>query len=378
MTSSTAPDAVFCKSRVRLLGTALAVALVLVSAHLVYPRDRRFWPADSLTVSPVESPARPRPVLYAVIGSLRGGKEVYCRMAKSLPPMSEVVIFNGEPDLENEAAFSDCLAQHKVPLVSTWHAKEPKNWNDLLNVTDSESRHPWYRRFPPYEVSDPKSHKGFYANKKHTPRQFLGRIHPGHEGTAGILLVYRHLLAQKIKTLDKKYDALVLTRSDFLYLCPEWLPRKLDRIYVLEGETYGGVTDRHAVYPWQMLQVALNVTMWFAHAQPKDLCLQPDCGPYEQVHGVPFLEDFEFNNLESLLALYFTKMGLPMSFYPRVQLTVRRDTSDPTVDATTWSKGESRFLPAYFADPLLVKYEGEKKLAEATCAARANLGAVIK
>ena len=62
MMSSTARDAVFCKSRVRCvqLGAALflfAVALVLVSAHLVYPHDRRFWPADSLTVSPVEAPA---------------------------------------------------------------------------------------------------------------------------------------------------------------------------------------------------------------------------------------------------------------------------------------------------------------------------------
>ena len=160
-------------------------------------------------------------------------------------------------------------------------------------------------------------------------------------------------------------------------MCPEWLPNKLDRIYVLEGEGYNGVTDRHTVYPWHMVQVGLNVTMWFAHAQPKDLCVQPeqpepDCGR----HGVPFLEDFEYNNLESLLWLYFTKMHLPLGLHPRVQFTVRRDSSDPTVDATTWSTGVRRFRPAYFTDMLRVKYPIEKKLAEATCAAWADGGEV--
>lgn len=325
---------------------------------------------------PVNSFPEPRPtperVLYIAVGTLRGGKEAWCRMAAALPPGAEVILFMGDPDPENTKVFRECCGAHGVPLVDVWHAGEPENWGDLLNFRDDK----WFERFPPYRGADPKrpetvtwiDHPSRMVKAcRDCHRNFLGRIHPGHtDNGSGLLLVYRHLVAQKLATLNQSYyTRLVFTRTDFLYACAERLPQPNDRIYAVEGESYYGISDRHTVYPWSMAQTALNVTAWLAHASRSELCLDPNCAG-----GAPFLEQNEtkYNNLETLLALYFTKMKLPVSRYPRVQFVVQRNRK---LDATKTRTGSH--VPELENLGLLAKYMSEFVDAKATCASQPAL-----
>ena len=154
---------------------------------------------------------------------------------------------------------------------------------------------------------------------------------------------------EKLGTLGRAYSRLVFTRSDFVYLCTEWLPEPNDRIYVLGGESFGGLMDTHTVFPWDMWREGLNVSMWLAHASKPDFCIWPsECARW----GVPFFDDYKlaaaktrYNNLEMLLALYYAKMGLPVELYRRVQFTVRRP--DSAVDnASRSAKSPSSRVPA--------------------------------
>ena len=66
-----------------------------------------------------------------------------------------------------------------------------------------------------------------------------------HPASAGILLAFRWLVAQKLLSLNllKQYDYFVLSRADFLYLCDHAPFAELDPLqgYVPFGEEYGAV-----------------------------------------------------------------------------------------------------------------------------------------
>ena len=86
---------------------------------------------------PVNSFPEPRPtperVLYIAVGTLRGGKEAWCRMAAALPPGAEVILFMGDPDPENTKVFRECCGEnyttvsdhHSVPLSLPFDQPSP-------------------------------------------------------------------------------------------------------------------------------------------------------------------------------------------------------------------------------------------------------------
>ena len=58
-----------------------------------------------------------------------------------------------------------------------------------------------------------------------------------------------------------QYDWVVLTRSDYTYLCSiSKLDLQPDTIYIPYGEQYGGLTDRFAIFPSRLSDVVLNAT----------------------------------------------------------------------------------------------------------------------
>ena len=78
--------------------------------------------------------------------------------------------------------------------------------------------------------------------------EFLGPA-AGSRGSGVIGLVFRWFLSACLRfeqVLDR-YDRLIVTRSDFLYLAPYPSPCLLDRdaIWLPDGEDYGGLVDRH-------------------------------------------------------------------------------------------------------------------------------------
>ena len=96
---------------------------------------------------------------------------------------------------------------------------------------------------------------------------FLGGIiHPvtGRRGASGaIVLFFRQFLKQCLEEHDllDAYDWIIVTRSDFRWPSPHPDCALLDsnRLYVLDGEEYGGVSDRHMMIPRSLLPTYLEI-----------------------------------------------------------------------------------------------------------------------
>ena len=96
--------------------------------------------------------------------------------------------------------------------------------------------------------------------------QWLGGIkdaHNQHGGSAGILEYFRWFLWKNIRDekILEQYDRIIVTRSDFIWLCPHPPLDLLDetKVWIPRGEFHGGVTDRHAVLSRHNVGAYLNI-----------------------------------------------------------------------------------------------------------------------
>ena len=182
--------------------------------------------------------------------------------------------------------------------------------------------------------------------------QFLGGIKGCDQpASAGILLAFRWLVAQKILALNlwKQYDYFVFTRADHLYLCPHFPLEELDagRGYVPFGEEYGGFTDRHLIAPSNLFFKMINIT--------QNMVCDPD--HYTKVLAVAHPE----LNLEQTQRLIWNDLSLPVYQFPRQFFTVKLPT-----DPTRWSQGDmNENIPSDTG--LLVKYGRELTAAMEYC-----------
>jgi hypothetical protein len=151
---------------------------------------------------------------------------------------------------------------------------------------------------------------------------------------------------QKNNVLDR-YDRFIITRSDFLWLCPHPPLSVLDRdkIWVPRGEDYGGLNDRHLVASRADVVNCLNII--------EDIVLQP-ASLYEEMKG---RNHPDWNN-ESFLAHHLRRKRLlnKVRRFPYVMYLARpADETGPT-----FSPG--RFEPAVGH---YIKYEEEYRAARA-------------
>ncbi len=172
-------------------------------------------------------------------------------------------------------------------------------------------------------------------------QQYLGGI-PGcaHPGSGGILLAYREIVAAKIRELNltSRYDAFLLTRTDYVYRCEHTFWR-LDRdaIWVREGEEYGGYSDRYVYAFGELFLEALNVA-----ARVCDLSDATDL------------------NLETLQKRHWEKLGLKILKTSVPAFSVRTST-----DPTSWSIGE--FDDEIDDFNVTVKYKSEMDMSRRVC-----------
>lgn len=170
---------------------------------------------------------------------------------------------------------------------------------------------------------------------------FGGIKESGHPGSAAILLFFRWFLRTKIieHNLVDMYDFFIVTRSDYYYELPHPLIEDLESIHLPEGESYGGISDRHMVIPSKYILQALNVTERFL-----------------DVHLFQNMYTHQYWNLEKYLALHFVIEGLfdKLKYFPRVMYAVRSETAN-----TRWAQG-------YFEPEvnMVVKYQSEYELAK--------------
>ena len=143
-----------------------------------------------------------------------------------------------------------------------------------------------------------------------------------------------------------RYDRFVITRSDFVWLCPHPPLSVLDReaIWVPDGEDYGGLPDRHLVVSRADVVNCLNII--------EDILLHPVQLYEEMKHRSDW-----WNN-EKFLAHHLGRKGLlnKVKRFPYVMYTARS-----TYDISpTHTPGRYEPAVGHF-----VKYEGEYRAASA-------------
>ena len=157
-------------------------------------------------------------------------------------------------------------------------------------------------------------------------------------GSGAIILALRDLLLGH-KDVLTKYDRIVLTRSDFYYVAshPD-LPN--DGIWVVEGEDYGGITDRHHVFPSRLCDQVLGVMPFM----DSDAVCERIRGTAAYNPEMFLLDMFRFHRVDSLVRRF-----------RRVQFTV-----STRQDRTRWRKG---LIPMPGNEHLFVKYPAEYRAA---------------
>lgn len=205
-----------------------------------------------------------------------------------------------------------------------WEFPEPSDWADAYNHVKA------------VEGSSEEWRKAL----KIKDQLFGGIKDPDdqHEGSAGILLFYRWFLRENLKRLATPYERYIVTRSDYYYERDHPVVDD-EMIWVVEGEDYGGITDRHISIPHKYVFDVLDVLHDVIH-HPEEL--------YQEMMIGNSISNW---NLEKYLMRHYKKVGVAdrIQRFPRVMYAVR-DTKTPT----RWSTGD--FVRE---DGAVVKYRSE-------------------
>lgn len=162
-----------------------------------------------------------------------------------------------------------------------------------------------------------------------------------YKGSGAIIFAFRHWLKNNVKNIMQKYDNIILTRSDFYYLADH--PKIQDnKFYVLEGEDYGGITDRHCIFSHNDIDDVLGVVEFMDSDNGYKIINEHKNNNYLKEAGL---------NPEKILLLYytFTKIINKVERLKRVQFTVALET-----DQTRWTKAIK-----HFQNDMFIKYENE-------------------
>ncbi len=244
--------------------------------------------------------------LIVLIGNARGGEDTWETMYKNLkePFNADIALCLGENPVKSSSLYKNAKY--------VWELKEYDNWLDYYNIYYSKE---WF------EILSAK----FYDN-------VLGGIN-NFRGSGAILLAFRHFLLKNYKHILMEYDRIILTRTDYYYIDKHpVLPN--DSLYIVEGEDYEGVCDRHHIFNKEMIDDVLGVCDFLCNIENcKMLC-----------------NNNSTLNIEKILLYYFNSswVGEKIKRVKRVQFAVG-DTNDTT-----------RWQPAYHPLPghptLKIKY----------------------
>jgi len=254
--------------------------------------------------------------LIVLIGNARGGEDTWETMYKNLkePFKADLALCFGESSVKSSSLYKNAKF--------VWEIKEYDNWMDYFNLYYNKD---WF---------EPLAAK-FYNDS------LLGGI-PGFRGSGIILLAIRHFLLNNYKHILMEYDRIILTRSDHYYIDKHpILPN--DNLYIVEGEDYGGICDRHHIFNREMIDNVLGVCDFFCNIENSNILCENNT-----------------SNIEKVLLYYFNSTGLgdKLKRIKRVQFTVA-----DTNDSTRWWSGGGTSLPGH---PTL-KYKYTSEYEEALC-----------
>ena len=249
--------------------------------------------------------------LIVLIGNVRGGEDAWETMYKNLmaPFNADIALCLGENPEKSSSLYK--IAKY------VWELKEYDDWMDYYNL---------YFKNDWFEI----------LAAKFPDNGLLGGI-PGFRGSGIISLAFRHFLLKNYRHTLMQYDRIILTRTDHFYIDKHpVLPN--DSLYIVEGEDYEGVCDRHHIFNKEMIDEVLGVCEFFCNVENCKM----------------FCNNTNMLNIEKVLLYYFnsTWIGEKIKRVKRVQFTVK-----DTNDTTRWWSGENKQLPGH--PTLKIKYELE-------------------
>ncbi len=245
--------------------------------------------------------------LIVLLGSARGGEETWKSMYKYLlePLSADLALLFGKTSDKKASLYK------KAKFI--WEIEEYSDWWD------------YYTKYFSNRI---------YDIYKHNEVEGLGGGIGKFRGSGAIIFALRHFLKNNFKNVLLNYDRIILTRSDFYYI--DFHPNlKNDTFYILEGEGYGGVTDRHHIFPSSMTDKILSINEFLDKKENYKYLLTKNLNP------------------ERALTEYYKNINIfeQIKFCKRVQFIVAKRN-----ESKRWSytKGYK-----FNSNTLLIKYQKE-------------------
>jgi hypothetical protein len=252
---------------------------------------------------PPPPPRHTRRILVIILSETRASRHTFSRFKQH-------VLDHLDADLA--LCVADPIMNMSNPFYTAakyiWSFPDLSDWGDAYELA--------YRTMYPLSGGD-------WRSILSVKDQFMGGVkNCAHKGSAGILLFMRWWLQQQV---PDSYDWYIVTRSDYYYLHPHpQLPwNNTENIWIVEGEDYGGVTDRHAVLPRQHLHTWLE----FVDTLMKD--------PVGTIASMRRKRPNDGWNLETLLQWRLEELGVweKVKRFKQVMFTVRDEET-----RTRWNK----------------------------------------
>ena len=245
--------------------------------------------------------------LVVLIGSARGGEETWSSLYKYLlnPLSADLALLFGTSNNKTSSLYK------KAKYV--WEIDEYEDWWDYFKKYFS------YTLFNIYKKNEIEGLGGGIKNFK---------------GSGAIIFALRHFLKTNFKHELLKYDRIILSRSDFYYI--DFHPNlKNDFFYIVEGEKYGGVSDRHHIFPTSIIDKVLSINEFLDNKKNYDYLISKKLNP------------------ERALYEYYKNNGLleKIKFCKRVQFIVSKENESKRWSYTKGFKFNSKTL--------LIKYQRE-------------------
>lgn len=254
--------------------------------------------------------------LVVLMGNARGGEQTWSTMSKHLirPFDADLALLFGYTKDKSNSLYSNAKY--------VWEMPEYDNWRTYYEENCSGN---WFAFFEKYRNT-----------------VLSGGI-DGCAGAGAIVLAFRHHLKKNYINILQKYDRIILTRSDHYYLDNHpYLSNEY--FYIVEGEDYGGLCDRHHIFPSIMSSNVLGVVEFLDSKNSTKVKIHNNKNP------------------ESFLLSYYDHIGIlnKINRCKRVQFMVKLKD-----DHTRWSNGTKSLS---WDNSLFIKYEGEYSLASSNIA----------
>ena len=234
------------------------------------------------------------------------------------PLNADLALCVGDSDRETNNPFYESAKY-------IWRFPEPTDWGDAYE--EATGNRDWEALLSVHE-------------------QFFGGIE--HSGSGAIIMFFRYLLGLHLteEGLLHAYDWMIVLRSDFRWPTPH--PPvdcfNQENLYALDGEQWGGISDRYIAVPRSLIQTYLTIVEPI-FSEPRELA--------EKLRSSMLNDDndYKYFNPEQFLAFRMKELGLwnKVEWLPYMPFAVRLPEGH-----TRWSEGEFHEDLGYF-----VKYTGE-------------------